>query len=55
MSYNYKKFDTVETNCTIFYHILKLKILNRVRKQLYCYTYSNPSRKHSEAVHLMEE
>ena len=37
-----------------FYHTLKLKICNRLRKWLYCHTYSNPSRKHSEVVHLRE-
>ena len=27
-----RKLDTVETNCTIFYHTLKLKICNSLKK-----------------------
>ena len=38
-----------------FYHTLKLKICNRPRNWPYVHTYSTPSRKHTEAVHLREE
>ena len=48
----WRKLDTVETNCTIFYDTSKLKICcNRLIKT----NYSNPSRSNSEAVHLREE
>ena len=48
-----RKLDTVERNCIIFYTVSSYKYA--IGLLLYGPTFSNPSRQHSQAVHLRKE